>query len=78
MLPPPPERRTPAVPRSVNPTKLRADLERCVLDGKINISDITHALIAFHGLPYPLTPTSTPCEPWKMCDPSFQPGRTMG
>ncbi len=47
-------RRTPA--RSVAP-------EPSTPDFKINIADNTQALTAFRGLPYPFTPTTTPCAP---------------
>ena len=43
---------------AVNPTKLRADLEPCSLDGKVNISDIVQVLQGFSALPYPFGPTT--------------------
>ena len=45
------------------PIKTRVDLEPATIDFKINITDITQALTAFRGLPYPFTPTTTPCTP---------------
>ena len=50
-----------------NPTKLRADVEPCFLDFKINIIDIVRALDGFRGLPFPFGPgvldcPSTPCD----------------
>ena len=50
-----------------NPTKLRADIEPCILDFKINISDITRALDGFRGLPYPFGPGVLDC-PVNRCD----------
>ena len=47
--------------RPGNPTKLRADVEPCVLDFKVNISDIVRLLDAFRGLPYPFEPGSLDC-----------------
>ncbi len=44
-----------------NPTKLRADIEPCVLDFKINIIDIVLALDGFRGLPYPFAPGQGDC-----------------
>ena len=41
-----------------NPTKLRADLEPCVLDFKVNISDIVQILFGFSNRPYPFGPTT--------------------
>ncbi len=45
------------------PAKIRVDLEPGMLDMKINITDVTFALDAFRGLPYPFAPsTTTPCD----------------
>jgi len=44
-----------------NPTKLRADVEPCVLDFKINIIDIVRALDGFRGLPFPFGPGVLDC-----------------
>ncbi len=45
------------------PAKIRVDLEPGLLDMKINIADVTFALDAFRGLPYPFAPsTTTPCD----------------
>ena len=44
-----------------NPTKLRADVEPCVLDFLVNISDITQVLDAFRSLPFPFGPGVGDC-----------------
>ena len=51
-----------------NVTKMRADVEPCVLDQKINISDIVLLLDAFRGLPYPFAPGQIGC-PSEPCGP---------
>ena len=42
--------------RPGNPTKMRADVEPCVVDFKVNISDVVLIIDAFRGLPFPLAP----------------------
>ena len=44
-----------------NPTKMRVDVDPCILDFKINIIDIVHLLDAFRGLPYPFGPGFRDC-----------------
>lgn len=44
-----------------NPGKTRADIEPCRLDFKINITDLTHLLLAFSSLPYPFEPGLLDC-----------------
>ena len=44
-----------------NMTKIRADIEPCTPDSKINISDITFAIDAFRGQPYPFGPGVLVC-----------------
>ncbi len=46
-----------------NPTKLRGDVEPCILDFKINISDITVAIDGFRGLSFPFEPGVMDCPP---------------
>ena len=41
--------------------KARSDLEPSLPDQRINIADITRALDAFRGLPYPFSPVLDPC-----------------
>ncbi len=38
------------------PSKPRVDVEPCVVDGKVNISDVTLILNAFRSLPFPFAP----------------------
>ncbi len=47
--------------RPGNPTKTRADVEPCLLDFKINITDIVLLLDAFRGLPFPFGPGMSNC-----------------
>ena len=44
-----------------NMTKIRADVEPCSLDFKINIIDIVRMLDGFRGLPYPFGPSVLDC-----------------
>ncbi len=44
-----------------NPTKLRADIEPCILDFKISIIDIVRGSDGFRGLPYPFAPGLDDC-----------------
>ena len=48
-------------------TKLRADIEPCALDFKVNISDIVLLLDAFRGLSYSFAPAQDGC-PAEPCD----------
>ena len=50
-----------------NMTKIRGDIEPCILDFLINISDITVALDAFRGLTLPFGPGVLDC-PQDPCD----------
>lgn len=43
------------------PIKARADLEPAIIDFKINITDVTRALDAFAGQPFPFLPGPMPC-----------------
>lgn len=43
------------------PIKSRADIEPAMIDFKINITDVTRALDAFTGAPFPFLPGSVPC-----------------
>ena len=50
-----------------NIAKLRGDIEPCVLDLKINMPDVLHALDGFRGLSYPFVPGERGC-PEDLCD----------
>ncbi len=47
--------------RSCAPIKARADVEPCIPDLKVNISDVTKVLDAFRSLPYPYAPGTSGC-----------------
>jgi hypothetical protein len=49
--------------RPFSPAKGRSDVEPCVIDGKINITDVTRLLGAFSGLVYPFAPGQGQCPP---------------
>jgi hypothetical protein len=48
--------------RLISPTKARAEVEPCVQDLKINISDVTQVLNAFRNLPFPFAPGAGGCS----------------
>ena len=50
-----------------NMTKIRADIEPCILDFRINFTDVVIAIDAFRGLPFPFGPGVRDC-PQDPCD----------
>jgi len=50
-----------------NMTKIRADIEPCILDFTINFTDVVFAIDAFRGLPFPFGPGVRDC-PQDPCD----------